>query len=76
MIHKQINKREHKHTTKVCDEVSASVYLSNHALECHIIVRSEVKHRDKTHTWLLDKLKASPLQLTQKLVREEVKILT
>ena len=59
----------------MCSEVSASVHLSEHALECHIRVRSEMKHRDKTHTWFTNKHQVSPSQLTQKLVREEVKVL-
>ena len=51
------------------------MHLSEHALECHIRVSSEMKHRDKTHTWFTNKHQASPSQLTQKLAREEVKTL-
>ena len=76
-IHNQITKREHKHSNKVCGEVCASVYLCEHAFKCHMRVRSEAKQQgDKTHTWLIHQLEASSSQLTQKLVMEEVKILT
>ena len=57
-------------------EVSASVHLSEHASKCHMRVKSEARQRDKTHTWFTHQHKASPSQLTQKLVREEVKIQT
>ena len=61
----------------MCDEVSASVRLCEHAFKCHMKVRSEAKqHGDKTHTWFKHQLEASSSQLTQKLVREEVKILS
>ena len=60
----------------MCDEVSASVHLCEHAFKCHMRVRSEARQRDKTHTWSTYQLKASPSQLTQKLVKEEVKIQT